>query len=251
MTKGRIVIIPFLHGKLTADGKLIEPHIEAILEKWLERHPQFRGSERDYRIIRAKTSLPEGVATDLVRVTAEFNPDLADYEPAEDADLYEEFLAQGEGSSPTEPHKMWIEQFEAAEGIEDEFGAQRALEYLVGDKFLNFLEAAETNKDFRAEIPAFVAKIKLEYQEEQPNQSMALKRELAINALSRRAKVRSVVEVECDKASVKLRDVESPLPFVIGQLEEPAKRRGVDVINGFVRRLPTSWSHPLKTECQC
>jgi hypothetical protein len=31
---------------------------------------------------------------------------------------------------------------------------------LIGDKFLNFLEAAETNANFRAEIPAFVAEIK-------------------------------------------------------------------------------------------
>ena len=59
-----------------------------------------------------------------------------------------------------EKHKIWIEQFEAAENVEDDFGTQNALDYLVGDKFLNFLEAAETDKDFRAEIPAFVAKIK-------------------------------------------------------------------------------------------
>ena len=30
----------------------------------------------------------------------------------------------------------------------------------MGEKFLNFLEAAETHADFRAEIPAFVAEIK-------------------------------------------------------------------------------------------
>jgi len=60
----------------------------------------------------------------------------------------------------TDFHKIWIEQCEAAQGIEDEFGTQKALEYLVGEKFLDFLEAAESNADFRAEIPAFVAKIK-------------------------------------------------------------------------------------------
>jgi hypothetical protein len=59
-----------------------------------------------------------------------------------------------------EQHKIWIEQFEAAEEIEDEFGTQKALDYLVGEKFLNFLEAAENDEDFRSEIPAFVAKIK-------------------------------------------------------------------------------------------
>jgi hypothetical protein len=59
-----------------------------------------------------------------------------------------------------QPHKIWIEQSEAAEQIEGDFGTQKALDYLVGEKFLNFLEAAETDSDFRAEIPAFVAKIK-------------------------------------------------------------------------------------------
>ncbi len=57
-------------------------------------------------------------------------------------------------------HKIWIEQCEAAKGIEDEFGTQKALAYLIGEKFINFLEAAEENVEFRAEIPAFVAEIK-------------------------------------------------------------------------------------------
>jgi len=59
-----------------------------------------------------------------------------------------------------EPHKIWIDQFEAAENIEGDFGTQKALDYLVGEKFLNFMEAAETDANFRSEIPAFVAKIK-------------------------------------------------------------------------------------------
>ena len=58
------------------------------------------------------------------------------------------------------PSKIWIEQCEAAREIEHEFGTQRALAYLIGEKFLNFLDAAETDTDFRAEIPAFVAEIK-------------------------------------------------------------------------------------------
>ena len=56
--------------------------------------------------------------------------------------------------------KIWIEQCEAARGIEDEFGTQKALAYLVGEKFLNFLDAAERDATFRAELPAFVAEIK-------------------------------------------------------------------------------------------
>jgi hypothetical protein len=57
-------------------------------------------------------------------------------------------------------HKIWIEQCQAARGIEDEFGRQKALAYLVGEKFLNYLDAADRDPDFRAEIPAFVAEIK-------------------------------------------------------------------------------------------
>ena len=56
--------------------------------------------------------------------------------------------------------KICIEQCEAARGIEAEFGTQKALAYLVGEKFINFLEAAEEDREFRAEIPAFVAEIK-------------------------------------------------------------------------------------------
>jgi hypothetical protein len=58
------------------------------------------------------------------------------------------------------PCKIWIEPCKAARGIEDDFGTEKALAYLIGEKFLNFLEAAETNADFRAEIPAFVTEIK-------------------------------------------------------------------------------------------
>ena len=52
--------------------------------------------------------------------------------------------------------EIWKEQCDAARQIEDEFGTQKALCYLIGEKFLNFLEAAETDAEFGAEIPAFV-----------------------------------------------------------------------------------------------
>lgn len=57
-------------------------------------------------------------------------------------------------------HKIGIEQCDAARGIEDEFGTQKALRYLVEEKFINFLAAVENDADFHAEIPAFVAEIK-------------------------------------------------------------------------------------------
>ena len=55
--------------------------------------------------------------------------------------------------------EIWKEQCDAARQIEDDFGTP-ALEYLIGEKFLKFLEAAETDAEFRGEIPAFVAEIK-------------------------------------------------------------------------------------------
>ena len=58
------------------------------------------------------------------------------------------------------PAKIWIDQCQAARGIEAEFGVPRALEYLIGEKFLNFLEASDEHADFRDELPAFVAEIK-------------------------------------------------------------------------------------------
>src|ERR1700730_5143117 len=57
-------------------------------------------------------------------------------------------------------HKIWIEQCEAARGIEDQFGTVDAMKYLVGEKFMHYLEAADKDAEFRAEIPAFVAEIK-------------------------------------------------------------------------------------------
>jgi hypothetical protein len=58
------------------------------------------------------------------------------------------------------PHEIWREQCDAARRIEDDFGVPNALAYLVGEKFLNFLEVAESNPEFRAEVPDFAAEVK-------------------------------------------------------------------------------------------
>jgi hypothetical protein len=74
-------------------------------------------------------------------------------------------------------HKVWIEQCEAARGIEDEFGTQKALDYLVGEKFLDFLAAAESDAAFQGEIPAFVAEIKTIFERWQLAQYLETARE--------------------------------------------------------------------------
>ncbi len=57
-------------------------------------------------------------------------------------------------------HKVWIEQCEAARGIKDEFGTEKALGYLIGEKLVNFVRASQTRPEFAAELPAFVAEVK-------------------------------------------------------------------------------------------
>jgi hypothetical protein len=59
---------------------------------------------------------------------------------------------------------VWKEQCDAGRQIEDDFGTQKSLEYLIGEKFLNFVDAAETDAEFCGEIPAFVAEIKSIFQ---------------------------------------------------------------------------------------
>jgi hypothetical protein len=57
-------------------------------------------------------------------------------------------------------HKIWIDQCDAARDIREAFGLQKALGYLIGEKFLNFLRAAEQDPDFAGEVPSFVAEIR-------------------------------------------------------------------------------------------
>jgi hypothetical protein len=53
-------------------------------------------------------------------------------------------------------HKIWIEQCEAARHIREAYGLEKALGYLIGETFLDFLEACDQDGDFAGELPAFV-----------------------------------------------------------------------------------------------
>jgi len=64
---------------------------------------------------------------------------------------------QGKLKTPGELICDWCE---AASNIEDDFGTEKAMGYLIGEKFLNFLEVAETNGEWREAIPEFVGGIK-------------------------------------------------------------------------------------------
>lgn len=56
-------------------------------------------------------------------------------------------------------HRIWVEQCEGARGIKEQFGLQKALGYLIGEKLVNFLRAVDTRSEFAQEVPAFVAEI--------------------------------------------------------------------------------------------
>jgi len=56
--------------------------------------------------------------------------------------------------------KIWIEQCEGARGIKEQFGTDKALGYLIGEKLVNFVRASDTRPEFAAELPHFVAEVK-------------------------------------------------------------------------------------------
>lgn len=60
----------------------------------------------------------------------------------------------------TEFHKIWIEQCKAARGIQEEFGTEKALGYLIGEKLANFVRAADEHPEFAQELPDFIAEVK-------------------------------------------------------------------------------------------
>jgi len=55
---------------------------------------------------------------------------------------------------------IWIEQCAAAHDIRDAWGTTKALRYLIGEKFLNYLRASDTSSDWRGKVPLFTEEIK-------------------------------------------------------------------------------------------
>ena len=94
ITSNRIQIIPPIHGKLTQDGKVCEPDIYWIVEKWLQRHPEVTGRTKDIRVTRGTWTTEDGLPTEVIQATIVNGDDIAGYEPAQDTDLYEYWLAE-------------------------------------------------------------------------------------------------------------------------------------------------------------
>jgi hypothetical protein len=59
------------------------------------------------------------------------------------------------------PSRIWLTHREATFEMREKFGTAQAVNYLIGEKFLKFLEAAETNADFPAETPDIVAELEM------------------------------------------------------------------------------------------
>ena len=62
--------------------------------------------------------------------------------------------------SNREFHKVWIEQCKAAGEIRLRFGPKAAFDYVVGEKLLNFAEAAVGRPEFAKELPRCVARVR-------------------------------------------------------------------------------------------
>ena len=94
MPSDRIEIILPIHGKLTYDGKVCEPDMYWIVEKWLQRHPEVAGRTHDIRVTRGRWTTKDGLPTEVIHGTINYADDIAGYDPAQDTDLYEYWLAE-------------------------------------------------------------------------------------------------------------------------------------------------------------
>ncbi len=92
-------------------------------------------------------------------------------------------------------HRRWIEQCEATQRIKLQFGLSSALEYLVGEKLLHYVEAAEHHPEFAQELPYFIAAIKRVFSlAEIGNYAVHIERTQPLSA-SQRAAIRAISSV--------------------------------------------------------
>jgi hypothetical protein len=56
-------------------------------------------------------------------------------------------------------HKIWQQQCRASRRIKRRFGVESALDYLLGEKLVNFAEAAERRPEFARELHRFQAAV--------------------------------------------------------------------------------------------
>ncbi len=59
-----------------------------------------------------------------------------------------------------EPHTLWMEQCEAALGIHERYGLEKALGYLIGEKLIDFVRETENDPLFKDQLPLFLQEVK-------------------------------------------------------------------------------------------
>ena len=65
-----------------------------------------------------------------------------------------------ESTSERRCHEIWREQCEAGEAIRVRHGVESAFDYVVGEKLLNFAEAAASHPEFAQALPQFVSRVR-------------------------------------------------------------------------------------------
>ena len=77
-------------------------------------------------------------------------------------------------------HEIWIEQCEAARNINARYGLKAAFDYIVGEKLLNYAEAASRHPQFATALPQFVSEVRRMFSPENTRTNLArLERELS------------------------------------------------------------------------
>ena len=76
-------------------------------------------------------------------------------------------------------HEIWIEQCEAAQRINERYGLKAAFDYIVGEKLINYAEAASQHPQFARALPQFVSDVRRMFAPEDLRTNLArLEREL-------------------------------------------------------------------------
>jgi len=58
------------------------------------------------------------------------------------------------------PQDIWIAQCDAAKSVSARFGLKASFDYLVGEKLMNFAEAASNHPEFARELPRFISEVR-------------------------------------------------------------------------------------------
>jgi hypothetical protein len=69
--------------------------------------------------------------------------------------------------------RVWIEQCQAARRVKEHFGLADALDYLIGEKLLNFAEVAEQRAEFMDELSDFLQEIRAVFSLEETSEYAA------------------------------------------------------------------------------